>query len=194
MTAVRTPRSRSSSNWTICCDLSSRTPWSLSLCTFHIIHDNKGEIEPIKPIITTLHTSMEIQHNKHKSSHRFQKPHSWRTRELQVDEQYSWNVQVWEQQRKEKKKKKREMEQEQHWWYDIQQRLARSQARHVTMIFHNTNYIKILEAKSNLESVQTTDRRGKDIGHISLQQVRQTQLADETDMNKFWGLILNQFL
>jgi hypothetical protein len=62
------------------------------------------------------------------------------------------------------------------------------------MIFHNTNYIKILEAKSNLESVQTTDRRGKDIGHISLQQVRQTQLADETDMNKFWGLILNQFL
>lgn len=85
------------------------------------------------------------------------------------------------------------MEQEQHWWYDIQQRLARSQARHMTMIFHNTNYIKILEAKSNWKSVQTTEGKGKDVGHISLQQVRKTQLADGTDMNKIWGLILNQF-
>jgi hypothetical protein len=63
----------------------------------------------------------------------------------------------------------------------------------MAMIFHNTNYIKILEAKSNLESVQTTEGRGKDIGHISLQQVRQTQLADGTDMKKIWALILNQF-
>jgi hypothetical protein len=63
----------------------------------------------------------------------------------------------------------------------------------MAMIFHNTNYIKMLEAKSNQESMQTTEGRGKDVGHISLRQVRQTQLADGTDMNKFWGLILNQF-